>query len=187
MLSYLWSPSWIRPQQTVTVATDVCGVGAADGTAVVVFLVCKGLLHHEIDGDGLGSSLLKISYMVVQLVGGGLLVGVVMAQIVYLLLRTSRELDATVDVTILIVSTFLVFYLAEHWFGASGESRETITMVWHLHLHSLARPDSISAAISVCDEALPHGPIARIAVNTTIINTFRCAQHGRIRLTAGQA
>jgi hypothetical protein len=91
-----------------------------DGSAVVVFLVCRGLLHHTIDGDGMGTSLGKMCIMVLRLAGGGILFGIAAALVVYTFLRMARDLNTNTSMTVMVLSVYMVFYMAEHWIGASG-------------------------------------------------------------------
>jgi NhaP-type Na+/H+ or K+/H+ antiporter len=96
-----------------------------DGSAVVVFIVCKGLVTHQIDhldGEptGAGQTVVSIFLMLIRLALGGVALGYIFSYIVYSWLRVSRRLNASIEISIMVVSVYLVFYLSEHWFGASG-------------------------------------------------------------------
>ena len=91
-----------------------------DGSAVVIFLVFKGLLSHQIQEDGGAAGGVKMMFLVLRLAGGGLVLGAAFAYLVYVWLRASRRLNADIEISILVLSVYLVFYVSEFVFGASG-------------------------------------------------------------------
>lgn len=91
-----------------------------DGTAVVIFLVFKGLMLHNIQEFGTSTTILKMVGLVLRLAGGGVLLGIVFSYAVYAWLRASRNMTANIEISIMVLSVYLVFYLSEHVFGASG-------------------------------------------------------------------
>jgi NhaP-type Na+/H+ or K+/H+ antiporter len=91
-----------------------------DGSAVVIFLVFKGLLLHEIQESGTSTTIWKMVALVARLGGGGVVVGAAFSYIVYAWLRISRNMTANIEISVMVLSVYLVFYIAEHVFGASG-------------------------------------------------------------------
>ena len=91
-----------------------------DGSAVVIFLVFKGLLLHEIQEKGTTTTFLKMIALVARLAGGGVFLGAFFSYLFYAWLRASRNLSGNIEISIMVLSVYMVFYLSEHVFGASG-------------------------------------------------------------------
>ena len=89
-----------------------------DGSAVVIFMVFRGLVLHEMQESGSAAS--KMIALVMRLAGGGVVCGWLSAQIVYWWLRFTRNLEATIEISIMVLSVYMVFYVSEHVCGASG-------------------------------------------------------------------
>lgn len=91
-----------------------------DGSAVVIFMLFKGLLEHGIQGANSHVAMGNIVLLVLRLAGAAVVLGEVFAFIVYQWLRISRNLKSQTQISITVLCVYAVFYISEHWFGASG-------------------------------------------------------------------
>lgn len=117
-----------------------------DGTAVVIFLVFKGLLLHNIQEFGTSTTILKMVGLVLRLAGGGAILGLMFSYLVYAWLRASRNMTANIEISIMVLSVYLVFYLSEHVFGASGV---LATVVYGL---SLAKRKHLAMTVATAEQ-----------------------------------
>lgn len=85
-----------------------------DGSAVVIFLIAQQMMDAENQLTG-GEMLLKF----LKLAGGGVLWGYVAGYIAFYWCKLSRH-ASVVDVAVLILCTYMVFYIGEHGFHVSG-------------------------------------------------------------------
>lgn len=91
-----------------------------DGSAVVIFLVFKGLVEHKLQDASSVLVVAKVGAMVLRLAGGAVIAGLLFSYVVYAWMRRTRNLPANIEISVMVLSVYAVFYLSEHWLGASG-------------------------------------------------------------------
>ena len=85
-----------------------------DGSAVVIFLIAQQMMNPETQLTG-GEMLVKF----IRLAGGGVIWGLFAGYLAFFWCKMTRH-ASVVDISVLVLTIYLVFYIGEHGFHVSG-------------------------------------------------------------------